>query len=204
MGSDLFLNDKIERGKGMVRGDRLRSHSLEIKQNVNEDKENGNLNILNDKENNDEQQFNEASDLQYLRSFLLVVQCIRLKAKGKKWLQDLPNQCRHVVDEEDAFMWDQQKQITDESMTECDSILIQKHSLRRQSLGGLPKKQDKGNKCRRRSLLQKAVSKLPISNHPQTIIVEKESSFSNPMRMENVDQSRYSASAVSCCISLIY
>uniref|UniRef100_A0AAF5Q4E7 ATPase AAA-type core domain-containing protein n=2 Tax=Wuchereria bancrofti TaxID=6293 RepID=A0AAF5Q4E7_WUCBA len=195
-----------EKATTWVRGDRLRSLSLGIKQDVNADKENGNLNILNDKQSNDEQKCNEASDgLQHLRASLLVVPRTGPKAKVKKWLQDLPNQWCHLVDE-DAFMWNQQKQITDENMIECNSILIKKHSLRRQSFGGLPKKQNKRNKCCRKSLLfQKAVSKLSAPNRSQAIIVGEakenvygESSFSNTTCTENVDQSRCSASAVSC------
>lgn len=191
-----------------VRGDRLRNLSLGIKQDVNDDKENANLNILNDKQSNDEQKCNEASDsLQHLRASLLVVPRTGPKAKVKKWLQDLPNQWCHQAHEEDAFMWNQQEQITDESIAKCDSILIQKHSLRRQSFGGLPKKQDKGNKsCRKSLLFQKTVSKLSGPNRSQTIIVGEvkgnvygESSFSNLTCAENVDQTRCcSASAVSC------
>ncbi|EFO25469.2 hypothetical protein LOAG_03013 [Loa loa] len=188
-----------------VRGDRLRNLSIGTKEDINQNKENMNLNLSNDKRTNDVQQCNKASSgLQNLRSSLLFVPHAGPKAKVEKWLQGLPNQCDHLVDKEGALMWDQQEEIAGDSVVQPDNILAEKQSSRRSSFEELPKKQEKGNEYRRRSLLlQKAVSELPASNRRQTIIVGKvkgnlcdESPYPNSMCIENSDRYRCSASAI--------
>ncbi|CAG9538600.1 unnamed protein product [Cercopithifilaria johnstoni] len=157
-----------------VRGDRLRSLSIGTKEDLNENKENTNLNVANGKESDDVQWCNNAcTGLEPLSSSLLAVPRAGPKAKVKKWLQDIPNYWNPLLDGEDTLILEQQEEIT-ESTVQSDNVLMDKQSSRRRSFGGLPKKQEKGNKCRRRSLLlQEATSlnDLPTSNRRQTIIV---------------------------------
>ncbi|KAM3729028.1 Enhanced level of genomic instability [Dirofilaria immitis] len=184
-----------------VRGDRLRNLSGWMKEDINENKENTNLNKANDK-------CNKTSLGVHLHPSLLVVPRAGPKAKVKKWLEDLPNQWDHLVDGEDAHVSCQQEKIGSESVAQPDSVLIGKQPLHRISFGGFSKKQDKMNKCHRRSqCLQKAVIELPSSNRRQTIVVgevdenlntqfmsEGTSSFLSFMTAENASLSRCSAS----------
>ncbi|MCP9256966.1 hypothetical protein DINM_000197 [Dirofilaria immitis] len=186
-----------------VRGDRLRNLSGWMKEDINENKENTNLNKANDK-------CNKTSLGVHLHPSLLVVPRAGPKAKVKKWLEDLPNQWDHLVDGEDAHMSCQQEKIGSESVAQPDSVLIGKQPLHRISFGGFSKKQDKMNKCHRRSqCLQKAVIELPSSNRRQTIVVEEvdenlntqfmsegTSSFLSFMTAENASLSRCSASEI--------
>ncbi|KAL3989675.1 hypothetical protein ACH3XW_28635 [Acanthocheilonema viteae] len=154
-----------------VRGDRLRSLSVMKEKDINENKENTNLNMAYDKETDSVQQCNKAC-IGVEHSSLLVVPRTGPKAKVKKWLQEIPNQWDHLVDREDPLVWDQQQEMAGESTVQRDIVLVGKQSSRRRSFAGLSKKQEKENKCRRKSmLLQKAVNELPASNRRQTIIV---------------------------------
>ncbi|VDK89404.1 unnamed protein product, partial [Onchocerca ochengi] len=172
---------------------------------INDNKENTNLNKPNDKENNDVQQCNNASiGVRPLYPSLLVVPRAGPKAKVKKWLEDIPNQWDHLVDrEEDALTFCQQDQIDSGSTVQPDSLLMKKLSSYRTSFGGLPKKQDRKDKCRRRSLcLQKKIIELPTSSRRQTIIVgevkknmnEEINPFLGFTSTENANRSRCSAS----------
>ncbi|VDK80636.1 unnamed protein product [Litomosoides sigmodontis] len=155
-----------------VRGDRLRSLSIGTKEDMNENKENANLNMADDKEIDDLQQCTEACDnLKLLRSSLLVVPDAGPKTKVKKWLQDIPNQWNHLIDRENILTSNEPEQSAGESTMHPNNATIEKQSSRRQSFAGLPGKLEKESNCRKSVLLQKAINELPASNRRQTIIV---------------------------------
>ncbi|VDO43443.1 unnamed protein product [Onchocerca flexuosa] len=148
-----------------------------------------NLSKPNDKENNDVQLCNKESiGVQHLHPSLLVVPRAGPKAKVKKWLEDIPNQWDYLADREDAFISCQQEQIDSGSAVQPDSLLTEKLSSYRTSSAGLPKKQDKKDKCRRRSLcLQKTITELPTSSRRQTIIVGEVKKNMNERNTDEVD-----------------
>uniref|UniRef100_A0A0R3S4U5 ATPase_AAA_core domain-containing protein n=1 Tax=Elaeophora elaphi TaxID=1147741 RepID=A0A0R3S4U5_9BILA len=192
-----------------VRGDRLRSLSVGMKEvcsllvdcDINENKENMNLNMSKDKKTDGIRQCNEAfAGLEHSCSSLLVIPRAGPKAKVQKWLQNIPNQWDHLIDRGDAFMSDRQEQIVSKDAMQSDNMMMEKQSSHRRSFGGsasrtddllfrfvspllkrqrsilltycVSDKHEKGNKRRRRSLLlQKAVRELPASKRRQTILV---------------------------------
>uniref|UniRef100_A0A915Q3C5 Uncharacterized protein n=1 Tax=Setaria digitata TaxID=48799 RepID=A0A915Q3C5_9BILA len=145
-----------------VRGDRLRSLTNWMKEDMNENKENANL-ISNNKEGANIQQCSEVDD-DLLHQSLLVVPRTGPKAKVKKWLQDIPKEWNQLIDREDIL--DEQKQFSDSEMQPDNS------SSAKQSSSSCVETREIENKCRRRSLcLQKAVIELPVSKRRQTIVV---------------------------------